>query len=187
VAEAFDPYTHPTWCDPGRCTANPDADSPRESGAHLSAAITLDIDASMLSPYHPDRGPVTAWLSQAVTPTYRAGTFLRLHLDENLSLSLPQNQAGALLAVLGALADVAGADHPGAALSQTQAFERIERPTDAPHTRDLRTALVRRHRELLQRQWAGHVAAGDELLRRSVLDRIRELDPAGPDPVSREA
>ncbi|WP_432839019.1 hypothetical protein [Dactylosporangium sp. CA-092794] len=93
---------HPAWCDRTRCTADPasQANGYRSGvgGQHRSADLPLNLRAGMW-PIPPH---AVAFLSEAVAP-WRCSTYLRITVDSDTELSMPVDNAAALLAALSAL------------------------------------------------------------------------------------
>lgn len=60
LTSTVDPVTHPRWCDPDRCTVDPDL--PLEDAYHLSSTVALDAPITPAGPVDVD-----AWLHQSAT------------------------------------------------------------------------------------------------------------------------
>jgi hypothetical protein len=97
---------HPAWCDPVHCTAT--VQKPRfragETGYHRSMSMTLEHMPNVGTLiFDPELNPVTAHLEQAAPP-WDTGTFLSIGtLEEPGAVSLPLDQAQAVLRQLLAL------------------------------------------------------------------------------------
>jgi hypothetical protein len=93
--------THPAWCDPIRCTANPasQADGYRSGvgGEHRSVPIPLDLTTAMWLPVRDG----TAWLTQACAP-WECAVFLRVQVGD-LELSMSADYAAPVLDTLSTL------------------------------------------------------------------------------------
>jgi hypothetical protein len=92
---------HPPWCDPTRCTTNPDSQTGRYradvGGEHLSAPVLVNLTTAVLLPVREG----TAWLSQACA-LWTCDTYLRVQVGD-VHLSMPAADAWQVLADLSAL------------------------------------------------------------------------------------
>jgi hypothetical protein len=93
--------THPAWCDPMRCTADPASQAhgyrPGFGGEHRSAPVPLNLTTAMWLPVRDG----TAWLSEACAP-WPCAVFLRV-LVGDLELSVSADYAAPALDALSTL------------------------------------------------------------------------------------
>ncbi len=93
--------THPAWCDPTRCTADPASQAngyrPGAGGEHRSAPVSLNLTTAMRLPVRDG----TAWLTEACAP-WLCDAYLRMQVGD-LELSMPADDAGRVLGALAAL------------------------------------------------------------------------------------
>lgn len=97
-------YSHPSWCDPSLCTADPTAVSIGLGGQHRSAAVSLNLLTAMWLPTRTG----TAYLTEAAAP-WRCSPYLRVQVGE-LRLAMPVECMRPVLDALSALVSSAEVD-----------------------------------------------------------------------------